>query len=80
MSTSPVRIEPLAVSVRCTTDDLHVVLADGRQIVVPLVWFPRLQGAADAERNHYRLIGGGVGVHWPDLDEDISVEGLLAIR
>ena len=80
MSTSPLRIEPLATSVTCTTDSLRVVLADGREITVPLAWFPRLQGGRDEQLKNWRLIGGGVGIHWPDLDEDISVEGLLAIR
>lgn len=80
MSTSPARIEPLATSVQCTNDSLHVVLADGREISAPLTWFPRLLNATDSQRQNWRLIGGGVGVHWPDLDEDISVEGLLASR
>ncbi|MFQ5805216.1 MAG: DUF2442 domain-containing protein [Phycisphaerae bacterium] len=80
MSTSPVRIEPLATGVSCTNDALRVTLADGREIAVPLAWFPRLQAASEDERSSWRLIGGGVGIHWPDLDEDISVDGLLAIR
>ena len=80
MSTSPVRIEPLATSVSCTDDVLRVTLADGREIAVPLAWFPRLQAASENERSNWRLIGGGGGIHWPDLDEDISVEGLLASR
>lgn len=80
MSTSPVRIEPLASDVNCTDDALHVRLADGREISVPLVWFPRLQDATPEQRSNWRLIGGGVGIHWPDLDEDISVQGLLASR
>ncbi len=81
MSISAVEIAvPKAESVKVAAGTLRVDLDDGRTISVPLAWFPRLQGAGDAERNHYRLIGGGVGVHWPDLDEDISVDGLLAIR
>jgi hypothetical protein len=80
MSTSPVRIEPLATSANCSDDALHVTLADGREISVPLAWFPRLQGASPEQRSNWRLIGGGVGIHWPDLDEDISVDGLLALR
>ena len=80
MSTSPVRIEPLATSARCTDDALHVALADGREVSVPLAWFPRLQAASKDERSNWRLIGGGVGIHWPDVDEDISVDGLLAVR
>ena len=59
---------------------LIVDLADGRTITVPLAWFPRLAHGTVAERANWRLIGGGVGIHWPDLDEDISVESLLAGR
>ncbi|GAF76665.1 unnamed protein product, partial [marine sediment metagenome] len=66
--------------VSCTDDALHVRLADGRELSVPLAWFPRLQGASPEQRNNWRLIGGGVGIHWPDVDEDVSVEGLLAVR
>jgi hypothetical protein len=61
-----------------TDDTLTVDLSDGRTLSVPLAWYPRLlYGSAD-ERQNWRLIGQGVGVHWPELDEDISVEGLLA--
>jgi hypothetical protein len=56
---------------------MHVRLMDGRIISVPLDWFPRLKNAKQAEREKYRLIGGGIGIHWPDLDEDVSVPGLL---
>jgi hypothetical protein len=80
MSTSPVRVEPLAVEVSFTKDSLCVRLADGREIAAPLTWFPRLQAASAKKLENWRLIGGGVGIHWPDLDEDISVERLLAIR
>lgn len=69
-----------ALSVRVTEDALSVDLADGRTVVVPLAWYPRLLNAKRQERNHWRFIGGGVGIHWPALDEDISVEGLLAGR
>ena len=78
MSTSAIRVEPRAVEVTSTADALRVRLADGREVTVPLEWFPRLRAASPEQRAHYRLIGGGVGIHWPDLDEDISVEGLLA--
>jgi hypothetical protein len=54
------------------------VLADGREISVPLAWFPRLRDATVDQRRNWRLIGGGVGVHWPDVDEDISAASLLA--
>jgi hypothetical protein len=60
-----------------TDDELSVDLADGRTIVVPLDWYPRLVHANAKERNHWRLLGQGLGIHWPDLDEDISVENLL---
>ena len=67
-----------AVAVRVTTDTLTVDLADGRSISVPLAWYPRLGHGAAAERANWRLIGRGEGVHWPDLDEDISVDNLLS--
>ena len=70
----------LVVEVSCTADVLRVVLADGREVAVPLAWFPRLRDATPAQRSNWRLIGGGVGVHWPDVDEDISAESLLATR
>jgi len=56
---------------------MHVQLSDGREIIVPLEWFPSLRNATDEQRNKWRLIGKGVGIHWEDLDEDISVAGLL---
>jgi hypothetical protein len=56
---------------------LEVWLEDGRELIVPISWFPRLAGADQKQRNNFRLIGRGVGIHWPDLDEDISVENLL---
>ena len=80
MSTSAIKIEPRAVEARVTEDALVVRLADGRELSVPLAWFPRLQAASPAARQHWRLVGGGVGLHWPDVDEDLSVAGLLANR
>ncbi len=80
MITSAVEVEPLAVEVACTDDSLNVVLADGREIAVPLVWFPRLQSATPDERRKWRLIGGGIGIHWESVDEDISVESLLRLK
>lgn len=80
MSTLTVEVEPLAVDVSCTDDSLRVVLADGREISVPLVWFPRLQKATSEERKEWRLIGGGIGIHWEAVDEDISVESLLRLK
>lgn len=63
-----------------TKDTLSVDLSDGRTISVPLAWFPRLLHATQEERKNWRVIGKGHGIHWEDLDEDISVEGLLAGR
>ena len=68
----------LAVGVHVSKDALSVELADGRSIAVPLDWYPRLVHATAAERNSWRLIGGGRGIHWPALDEDISVANLLS--
>jgi hypothetical protein len=70
--------EALATRVTTTDEALTTDLADGRTIVVPLAWFPRLAHGTPAERANWRLIGGGVGIHWSDLDEDISAESLLA--
>jgi len=69
---------PYALDVSVSDDTLSVELSDGRTISVPLEWYPRLVHGSPAERNNWRLIGRGEGIHWPDLDEDISVEGLLA--
>jgi hypothetical protein len=79
MNTSVIEIRvPNAESVTITEDTLTVDLSDGRTISVPLAWFPRLIQASPEERNNWRLIGQGQGIHWEDVDEDISVEGLLA--
>lgn len=80
MNTLAVEVDPLAIEVTCTNDRLHVVLADGREILVPLVWFPRLYHATPEQRAQWRPIGGGVGMHWEAIDEDISVASLLRIR
>jgi hypothetical protein len=81
MSISTIEIEiPLAQGVRVTQDSLHVDLSDGRTISVPLAWYPRLLHATAEERKNWRLIGMGRGIHWEAIDEDISVEGLLAGR
>jgi len=72
--------EVLATYVVVGDDSLTVTLSDGRRVTLPIDWFPRLQHGTPAERNNWRLIGDGVGVHWPDLDEDLSVEGFLAGR
>ncbi len=79
ISTVEVRV-PDAEDVTVTEDTLTAELSDGRTISVPLAWYPRLVNATEEERGNWRLIGGGQGIHWPDLDEDVSVEGLLAGR
>src|SRR5207237_10455915 len=71
---------PAATNVAVTDDTLTVDLSDGRTISVPLAWYPRLAHGRPDERAKWRLIGRGEGIHWPELDEDISVEGLLAGR
>lgn len=81
MSFSTIELNiPDAESVCLDEDNLTAELSDGRTISVPLAWYPRLVHGNAAERNNWRLIGGGQGIHWPDLDEDISVESLLAGR
>ena len=80
MGTLDIKIEPLAVDVSFSTDALRVVLADGREISAPLEWFPRLRAATDEQKKNWRLIGRGIGIHWKDIDEDISVESLLATK
>jgi hypothetical protein len=81
MSISANEIEvPNADNVTITEDTLCVDLTDGRTISVPLAWFPRLLQSSPEERNNWRLIGKGQGIHWEDIDEDISVEGLIAGR
>ena len=81
MSTSGTELrEAVAQGVTANDEALIVDLADGRTITVPLAWFPRLAHGTPAERANWRLIGGGVGICWPDLDEDISVESLLTGR
>ena len=79
MNTSAIEttISP-AISVSVTDDSLSVDLQDGRTIIAPLLWFPRLVNGTQAERENYRLIGRGEGIHWEELDEDVSVENLLA--
>src|SRR5262245_23674912 len=66
-----------AVTVSVSADEIAVDLVDGRTLIAPLGWFPRLVHANAKERNNWRLIGKGVGIHWPDLDEDISISNLL---
>lgn len=80
MGPSSITIQPLAVDVACSSDKLQVVLADGREISVPLEWYPRLLDATPRERNDWQLLGGGLGIHWESLDEDVTVESLLRLR
>ncbi len=72
--------EALAVAVEVTDDALIVHLDDGRTITTPLAWYPRLVFATPEERNNCEILGRGTGIHWPDLDEDLSVAGMLAGR
>jgi len=78
MSSSAPDTAPRAIDVICSADELTAVLADGRSVSVPLAWFPRLLRATPAQRARFQLLGDGQGIHWPDIDEDLSVAGLLA--
>lgn len=78
MSTLTLNTEPLAADVTFDGDVFRVSLEDGRELAVPIEWFPRLRDATASQRGKWRLIGRGEGIHWPDVDEDISVRGLLA--
>lgn len=80
MITSTPRIEPLATEVVVDASRLRVVLADGREIAVPLEWFPSLRKATPRQRRNWRLVGGGVGIHWRDTDDDVIIEDLLACQ
>ena len=80
MSSSVTETNPLALDIQVTNDELIVALADGRRISVPLAWFPRLLHATPQQRSKWELLGNGQGIHWPEVDEDLSVEGLLAGR
>jgi len=79
MTSSPVDVrQALAQTVRVTNDTLIVDLIDGRTLSVPVAWYPRLAHGTPTEQTNWRLIGRGHGIHWPQLDEDISVDDLLA--
>lgn len=71
--------EPLAVDVVVDDNMLRIHIIDGREIAVPVQWYPRLRDATPEQRDHWRLIGGGEGIHWPDIDEDISVRRLFGL-
>ena len=77
MSTLDIRPGERVKKVRFTRDALSVNLLDGRTITVPLAWYPRLLHATSKQRANWRICGGGYGIHWPDIDEDLSTEGLL---
>jgi len=79
MATLAIRLDPTAVEVRTDDTLLRMTLADGRELAAPLEWFPRLRDATQTQRDHWRLIGRGQGVHWPEVDEDISVASLLRL-
>ena len=77
MNILPKSLAVIIIGVAFDDDMLAVFLSDGREIRVPLEWFPMLRDASPEERLHWRLIGKGIGIHWPGLDEDLSLEGLL---
>ena len=77
MNTLAIKFDDHAVDVSFTKTALHFVLGDGREISAPLEWFPRLRDATDVERRDWRFIGNGLGVHWSQIDEDISVRALM---
>ena len=80
MTTLTLEHEPLATKIAVTADHLTVELADGRSLSVPLDWYPRLMHGTEQERQHWQMLGDGYAIEWPDLDEHIGVEGLLAGR
>ena len=69
---------PKAVDIWFTEDMMYVRLEDGREVGVPIEWFPKLRKATDSQRNNWRLIGQGVGIHWEEIDEDVSVRKLIS--
>jgi hypothetical protein len=77
MGTLALTADERVAKVKVNKTTLSVSLRDGRTITVPLAWYPRLLAATPAQRKHWRISGGGYGIHWPDIDEDLSTEGLL---
>lgn len=77
MSTSTAQIDPRVRTVRVDDERLSVDLVDGRTVTAPLAWFPRLARATSAQRARWEISAGGHGIHWPEIDEDLGVEGLL---
>lgn len=80
MTTLTLETEPIANQVTVTDEKLIVELADGRSLIVPLAWYPRLMSASHEERQNWQLLGDGYAIEWVDLDEHIGIEGLLAGR
>ena len=72
-----VKFDDHAIDVSFTQNSLHFILADGRELSAPLEWFPRLRDANETDRNNWRFIGNGLGVHWPTIDEDIAISTLI---
>lgn len=77
MGALAIQVDERVKDVRFTEDTISVDLMDGRSITVPLVWYPSLLNASPEQLNHWEICGGGYGIHWPDLDEDLSTEGML---
>jgi hypothetical protein len=77
MGTLALAADERVAGVEVSDDSLTVALMDGRVISVPLAWYPRLLNATAAQRQHWQIAGGGYGIHWPDIDEDLSTEGML---
>ena len=77
-TTISISFEARAERLKVTDREIVISLADGRKLEVPLAWFPKLLRATARQRNHYRFIGNGIGIHWPDIDEDLSVSGFLS--
>ena len=77
MSTLAIEVNPLVEGVEFTDDELIVSLLDGRKVSVPLAWYPCLAAADEKQRAQWDLLGDGQGIHWPDIDEDVSVSGIL---
>ena len=80
MTTLTLEVDPIAVAVTVTDRELFIELEDGRSIAIPMEWYPRLLHGTVAERQNYQLLGDGYAIEWPDLDEHIGIEGLLAGR
>ncbi|PHS23774.1 MAG: hypothetical protein COA83_09195 [Methylophaga sp.] len=77
MTTLAVKLNPQAQSIQCSDTAIIIDLVDGRTVSAPLVWFPKLSQASKSQRENWQLLGDGEGIHWPDIDEDLSVAGLL---